>query len=110
MRIWLRPDLMAQMGIAPKDIIDAVQEQNADFGLGQLGQEPNVHPVPLTIPFCTQGRLTTPEQFENIVVRADLSGSMVLLKDIATVTLGAQDYTVDGELDVESTILLAVYQ
>jgi hydrophobe/amphiphile efflux-1 (HAE1) family protein len=110
MRIWLRPDLMAQMGITPNEIVTAIKEQNADFGLGQLGQEPNVHPVPLTIPFSTQGRLSTPEQFENIILRADLSGSMVLLKDVAKVTLGAQDYTVDGELDGKSTILLAVYQ
>jgi len=110
MRIWLRPDLMAQMGISSTDIVSAIQEQNADFGLGQLGQEPTVVPVPLTIPFSTQGRLSTPEEFENIILRADLDGSIVLLKDVANVTLGAQDYTVDGELDGNSTILLAVYQ
>ncbi len=109
-RIWLKPDRMAQMGISPTDIVQAVNEQNVDFGLGQLGQEPNVHPVPLTVPFCTRGRLSTPSQFEDIVLRANNDGSMVLLKDIADVTLGAQDYTVDGELDGESTILLAVYQ
>ncbi len=110
MRIWLRPDLMAQMDISPNDIINAVKEQNADFGLGQLGQAPNSHPVSLTIPFTTQGRLTTPEQFENIILRADINGAMVQLKDVATITLGAQDYTVDGEVNGESTILLAVYQ
>lgn len=109
-RIWLKPDLMAQMGISPNDIVQAVNEQNADFGLGQLGQEPNVHPVSLTVPFSTQGRLSSPEQFEQIVLRADNSGAMVLLKDVAQVTLGAQDYTVDGELDGMSTVLLAVYQ
>lgn len=109
-RIWLKPDLMAQMGIAPTDIVQAVNEQNADFGLGQLGQEPNVRPVSLTIPFSTQGRLSTPEEFGEIILRAYNDGSMVRLKDVATVTLGAQDYTVDGELDGKSTILLAVYQ
>jgi hydrophobe/amphiphile efflux-1 (HAE1) family protein len=110
MRIWLRPDLMAQMGISSTDIINAIKEQNADFGLGQLGQEPTTTPVPLTIPFATQGRLSTPEEFENIILRAELNGSMVLLKDVAKVTLGAQDYTVAGELDGNSTILLAIYQ
>ncbi len=110
MRIWLKPDLMAQMGISSVDVIDAVKEQNADFGLGQLGQEPTSHPVPLTIPFSTQGRLSTVEQFEQIILRANLNGSMVLLKDVADVTLGAQDYTVSGELDGQSTILLAIYQ
>jgi hydrophobe/amphiphile efflux-1 (HAE1) family protein len=110
MRIWLRPDLMAQMDISPTDILTAIREQNADFGLGQLGQAPNAHPVSLTIPFSTQGRLSTPEQFENIILRADNSGAMVQLKDVATVTLGAQDYTIEGEINGESTILLAIYQ
>ncbi len=109
-RIWLKPDLMAQMGISPTDVINAVSEQNSDFGLGQLGQEPNVHPVPLTIPFASQGRLSTPEEFGEIILRAYNNGAMVRLKDIASVTLGAQDYTVDGELDGKETILLAVYQ
>jgi multidrug efflux pump subunit AcrB len=110
MRIWLRPDLMAQMGISPNDIVEAVQEQNTDFGIGQMGQAPNLRPVTLTVPLATQGRLSTVEEFENIILRADLSGSMVLLKDVAKVTLGAQDYTVDGEIDGKTTVLLAIYQ
>ena len=110
MRIWLRPDLMAQMGISPNDVVMAIREQNMDFGLGQLGQEPNSRPVPLTVPFSTQGRLSTPEQFENIILRADVSGSMVLLKDVATVTLGAQDYTVNGSFAGKSAVLLLAYQ
>jgi multidrug efflux pump len=110
MRIWLRPDLMAQMGIAPNDIVTAIREQNTDFGLGQLGQEPNIRPVPLTVPFSTQGRLSTPEQFENIVLRAEVNGSMVLLKDVATVTLGAQDYSVNGNYAGKPAILLLAYQ
>ncbi|MGB7978874.1 MAG: multidrug efflux RND transporter permease subunit [Chlamydiales bacterium] len=109
-RVWLKPDRMAQMGISPNDVIQAVSDQNSDFGLGQLGQEPNVHPVPLTIPFAAQGRLSTAKEFENIILRAYNDGAMVLLKDVADVTLGAQDYTVDGELDGKATILLAVYQ
>jgi len=110
MRIWLRPDVMAQLGITTNDIVTAVQEQNKDFGLGQLGQAPNVRPVPLTVPMTSQGRLTTVEEFENIVLRAELSGAMVLLKDVATIDLGAQDYTVNGSIDTKPTMLLAVYQ
>ncbi len=110
MRIWLRPDLMAQLGISPNDVIMAVQEQNQDFGIGQLGQAPNIHPVPLTVPMTTQGRLSTPEEFGNIVLRADLNGAMVLLKDVAKIDLGAQDYTVDGEVNSQPTIILAIYQ
>lgn len=109
MRIWLRPDLMAQHGVSTQDVINTVKEQNKDFGIGQLGQAPNVHPVPLTIPMSTQGRLSTPEEFENIVIRAELSGAMLLLKDIAKVDLGAQDYTVSGSVNGITTALLAVY-
>ena len=110
MRIWLRPDLMAQKGISPQDVIAAVKEQNTDFGIGQLGQAPNVHPVSLTIPMTTVGRLSTAEEFGDIIIRADLSGNFVLLKDIADVTLGAQDYTVDGELNGQPAVLVAIYQ
>ncbi len=110
MRIWLRPDLMAQMGISPNDILAAIREQNTDFGLGQLGQEPNSRPVPLTVPFSTQGRLSTPEQFENIILRAEVNGSMVLLKDVASVTLGAQDYTLNGNFSEKSAVILLIYQ
>lgn len=110
MRIWLRPDLMAQLGITTNDIINVVREQNSDFGIGQMGQAPNTNPVALTIPMSTKGRLSTPEEFENIIIRADLDGAMVLLKDVASVDLGAQDYTVDGSLNGQPTILLAIYQ
>ncbi len=110
MRIWLRPDLMAQYKLTAEDVINAVREQNQDYGIGQLGQAPNPHPVTLTVPMKTKGRLSTPEEFENIILRADLNGAAVLLKDIATVQLGAQDYSVDGAIDKEPTILLAIYQ
>lgn len=110
MRIWLRPDIMAQLKISTNDIINAVQEQNADYGIGQMGQAPNEHPVVLTVPMQTQGRLSTPEEFENIILRADINGAFVLLKDVARVTLGAQNYTVDGAIDGVPTVLLAIYQ
>lgn len=110
MRVWLKPDLMAQMGITPSDVVNAIKEQNRDFGLGELGMEPNVRSVPMTVPFVTQGRLSTPEEFEDIVLRADTSGAMVRIKDIGNVTLGAQNYMMDGELNGSSAVFLAVYQ
>jgi hydrophobe/amphiphile efflux-1 (HAE1) family protein len=110
MRIWLRPDLMAQLGITANDVTNAISEQNSDFGIGQLGQAPNTTPVSLTIPMAAQGRLTTPEEFENIIIRADLTGAIVKLKDIGRVELGAQDYSVDGSLNGKPAILLAIYQ
>jgi hydrophobe/amphiphile efflux-1 (HAE1) family protein len=110
MRVWLRPDMLAQFGLTARDVIAAIEEQNKDFGIGQLGAAPNVHPVPLTIPMQTKGRLSTPEEFENIILRADLSGALVRLKDVGKVELGAQDYSVDGSVNNEQTVLLAVYQ
>lgn len=110
MRIWLRPDLMAQLELTTNDIVNAIQEQNKDFGIGLMGQAPNSKPVVLTVPMSTQGRLSTPEEFENIILRADLNGSIVLLKDVAKVDLGAQDYTVNGALDNKMTTLIAIYQ
>lgn len=109
-RVWLRPDIMAELGLSTNDIVEAVREQNNDFGIGQLGQAPNVRQVPLTVPLTAKGRLSTPEEFGNIVLRADLNGNMVFLKDVARVELGAQDYTIDGALNGKGTILLGVYQ
>nr|NGX38688.1 Efflux pump membrane transporter BepE [Chlamydiota bacterium] len=110
MRIWLRPDRMAQLGITANDVINAIEEQNHDFGVGQLGQAPNYKPTQLTIPMSTKGRLETPTEFENIVLRANLDGAMVRIKDVAKVTLGAQDYSVNTSVDNIPTTMIAIYQ
>jgi len=110
MRIDLYPDRMAELGITTNDVINAVQDQNADYGIGQMGQAPNSHPVILTVPMQTKGRLSTPKEFGNIILRAELDGSFVLLKDIANITLGAQNYFVDGAINGQETVLLAIYQ
>lgn len=110
MRIWLRPDKLAQLGLTTSDVVGAVKEQNAQFAVGRIGQAPNVVPVEMTLPVTGKGRLDTPEEFENIVLRANLDGSMVLLKDVGRVELGAQNYDVNGELDNIPTTLIAVYQ
>jgi multidrug efflux pump subunit AcrB len=103
MRLWLKPDLMAQLNITVSDIIAAVAAQNADYALGQIGQPPTPHLLELTVPIVTEGRLKQPEQFEEIVLRAEPDGSSVLLKDVARVELGAQSYNVIGELDNHPT-------
>lgn len=110
MRVWLRPDRMAELKITANDVIQAIQEQNKDFGIGQLGQAPNTKPVQLTIPMTTKGRLETPAEFENIVLRASLDGAMVRIKDVAHVTLGAQDYSVNTAVDNIPTTMIAIYQ
>lgn len=110
MRIWLRPDLMAQLKLTTNDIVAAIQDQNADYGIGQIGRAPTAGPVQLTLPVTTIGRLADASEFENIILRANLDGSMVLLKDVGHVELGAQDYTVIGELDNKAMTLIAIYQ
>lgn len=110
MRIWLRPDKMAQLKITASDIISAIQEQNKQFAVGQLGQAPTENPVVLTIPVTSQGRLTEPSQFDDIILRANPDGSMVQIKDVGHTILGAQDYTVNAEIDGKRTTAIAIYQ
>jgi multidrug efflux pump len=110
MRIWLRPDRLAQLELTTGDVINAIREQNAEFAVGRIGQQPNTHPVELTLPVRAKGRLATPEEFENIVLRANLDGSMVLLKDIGRIELGAQNYDIDGYINGKPTTLIAIYQ
>lgn len=110
MRVWLRPDLMAQMSITVQDITTAIRDQNQQFASGQLGQSPNPRPVEMTIPVVTLGRLNDPKQFEEIIVRANLDGSLVRLKDVGRVELGAQNYDVIGEVNNLGATLIAIYQ
>jgi hydrophobe/amphiphile efflux-1 (HAE1) family protein len=110
MRVWLKPDRMAQLGLTATDIVDAIREQNAEFGAGQIGQAPTSDPVELTIPVTAKGRLSTPAEFENIILRANNDGSMVLIKDVGRVELGASSYDVNGMLNGQATTLIAVYQ
>ncbi len=91
-RIWLKPDRLAQLGLTPADVVAAVREQNAQSAAGQLGAEPIDQRVDLTLSVTTQARLSDPEQFENIVLRTADDGRIVRLKDVARVELGARDY------------------
>lgn len=110
MRIWLRPDRMAQLGITTTEIVEAIREQNKQFAVGQIGQEPTEKPVILTIPVMAQGRLSNPEDFDNIILRANADGSMVQIKDIGQTVLGAQDYNVNARLDGKNVSAIAIYQ
>ena len=110
MRVWLRPDKMAQLGISTSDIVDAIQGQNNDYPIGQLGYPPTTSFVPLTIPVKGLGRLTEPDQYDNIILRANPEGAAVLVKDIGHSELGAQDYSVNGAINGKTTALIAIYQ
>jgi len=96
MRVWLKPDLMTGYGLTTTDVMNAIREQNVASAAGIIGGQPNDGSVNLTYPVSAAGRLSTAEEFGAIIVRADAAGSMVRLRDIARVELGAKAYTRDS--------------
>lgn len=108
MRIWLRPDRMAQLGITVGDISSAVSEQNAQYAAGKIGAPPN-NTEELTLTVTAKGRLLEPEQFENIVVRSGTYGSVVRLKDVARVELGSKDYNFYGRVNGHPSVPVGVF-
>src|SRR3982751_4914539 len=110
MRLWVKPDQLAKLGITVPDIITAVQKQNNVNPAGQVGGEPIPSGQKFTYAVRAQGRLQTPEEFGEIVVRANPDGSFVRVKDIARIDLGAQTYNVKGRLNGQPSAILACYQ
>ena len=110
MRIWLKPDRMAELNLTVSDIRNAIQEQNAQFAVGKIGQPPTGYPVELTLPVSAKGRLTEPQEFEQIILRANPDGSAVLLRDVARVELGVRSYDTEGLLNGKRTDFIMVYQ
>src|SRR5438046_6544006 len=110
MRLWVKPDQLAKLGITVPDIITAVQKQNNVNPAGQVGGEPIPSGQKFTYTVRAQGRLQTPEEFGEIVVRANPDGSFVRVKDIARIDLGAQTYNLKGRLNGQPAAVLACYQ
>jgi len=110
MRLWVKPDQLAKLGITVPDIITAVQKQNNVNPAGQVGGEPIPKGQKFTYTVRAQGRLQTPEEFGDIVVRANSDGSFVRVKDIARIDLGAQTYNLKGRLNGQPAAILACYQ
>ncbi|MCU1221086.1 MAG: Hydrophobe/amphiphile efflux-1, partial [Candidatus Angelobacter sp.] len=110
MRLWVKPDQLAKLGITVPDIVNAIQSQNTVNPAGQIGGEPVPQGQEFTYSVRAQGRLTTPEEFEQIVVRATPDGGIVRIKDVARVELGAQDYTITSHLNGKPSAIVAVYQ
>jgi hydrophobe/amphiphile efflux-1 (HAE1) family protein len=109
MRIWLKPDRMTAYGLTTTDVMNAVREQNAAAAAGTIGGQPNDGNVSLTYPVSASGRLETAEEFGAIIVRATDDGSMVRLRDIARVELGAKAYTLDSRLNGGPAAVLGIY-
>ncbi|HUK89822.1 MAG TPA: efflux RND transporter permease subunit, partial [Blastocatellia bacterium] len=109
MRIWVKPDRLANMGITVTDIINAVQNQNKVNPAGQIGSEPVPPGQQFTYTIRAPGRLPSAEEFGRIVIRAQ-SGSIVRLRDVARVELGAQTYSMIGRFNGKPAALLAIFQ
>jgi HAE1 family hydrophobic/amphiphilic exporter-1 len=110
MRLWVKPDQLAKLGITVTDIINAIQTQNTVNPAGQVGGEPGPKGQEYTYTIRAQGRLISPEEFEQIVVRETPLGGIVRAKDVARVELGAQDYTIISRMNGKPGALIAVYQ
>src|ERR1700681_4003341 len=110
MRLWVQPDKLAKLGITVTDIVTAVQAQNTVNPAGQVGGEPALANQQFTYSVLAQGRLTSPEQFENVIVREAPDGGIVRVKDVARVELGAQDYSIVTRLNGKPAIVIPVYQ
>ncbi len=110
MRMWLKPDQLAKLGITVSDVVNAIQVQNTVNPAGQVGGQPAPANQQFTYSVLAQGRLTSPEHFGNIVVRENPSGGIVRVRDVAQVELGAQDYSIISRLNGKPTAVIAIYQ
>ena len=110
MRLWVKPDQLAKLQITVPEIVSALQTQNTVNPAGQVGSEPAPKGQEFTYSVRAQGRLTSPEEFENIVVRETPDTGIVRVKDVARVELGSQDYSVEGHLNGKPSAVIAVYQ
>lgn len=110
MRLWVKPDQMAKLGITVTDIANALKAQNTVNPAGQVGGEPAQSNQQFTYAVLAQGRLTSPEQFGDVVVRETPNGGTVRVRDVARVELGTQDYSLMCRLNGKPSAAVAVYQ
>jgi multidrug efflux pump len=109
MRVWLRPDRMAQLGVTTSDISAAIQTQNAQYAAGKIGQDPAPNDQQIIYTVTAKGRLLEPEQFGNIIIRADGPNGILYLKDVARIELGAQSYNVRSALNGQPGVAMGVF-
>ena len=110
MRLWVKPDQLAKLGITVPEIVSAIQSQNTVNPAGQVGSEPAPKGQEYTYSVRARGRRTSPEDFGQIVVRETPDGGIVRVKDVARVELGSQDYTIIGRFNSKPSAVIAVYQ
>jgi len=109
MRVWLRPDRLAQLGLTTAEVVAAIRAQNNQYAAGKVGQDPAPPDQQLVYTVTTGGRLLEPEAFGEIVVRANSNGGVLRLKDLARIELGAQTYDQSSGLDAGPATLIRVF-
>jgi multidrug efflux pump len=111
MRVWLRPDRMAQLGITVQDVTAAIQSQNQTFGIGQIGAEPTPQGVQQTFVVTAQGLLTKAEEFEQIILRTAKEGTAIVrVQDIGRVELAKRDYSITSRMNGRTATTIGIYQ
>jgi multidrug efflux pump subunit AcrB len=109
MRVWIKPDKLAQLSLTTSDMRRAITEQNAQFAAGKVGQSPTGGPAGAGLHDHHAGRLSEPAQFEEIIVRSNPDGSAVRLRDVARVELGGKDYDFMGRINGQPATLLGIF-
>ncbi len=109
MRIWLRPDRMAQLGVSTSDIAAAISAQNNQYAAGKIGQDPAPKTQQLIYTVTAKGRLVDPAEFGNIIIRADGPNGILYLKDVARIELGAQTYNASSALNGQTGVAILVF-
>src|SRR4051812_33348946 len=109
LRIWLRPDRLAQLKLTPSDVISAIKEQNLEAPAGRIGQAPAPQDQKFTLTVSAPGRLIKPEEFENIIIRENPDGSQIRIRDVGRAELGSQNYDSFGRLNGKPSGAMALY-
>jgi HAE1 family hydrophobic/amphiphilic exporter-1 len=110
MRLWVKPDQLAKLGITVTDIVNAIKAQNTVNPAGQVGGEPAQSNQQFTYAVLAQGRLASPAQFGDVIVREAPNGGTVRVRDVARVELGTQDYSMIARLNGKPSAVISVYQ
>ncbi len=110
MRVWLDPNLLYKYNLSTSDVIQAISDQNNEYSVGRLGEPPTNGPVELTISITSLGRLSTPEEFDDIILKANSDGSIVRIADVGYSELGAQNYDVTSRINLVPSLSVAIYQ
>ncbi|HLL26083.1 MAG TPA: multidrug efflux RND transporter permease subunit [Xanthobacteraceae bacterium] len=110
MRAWVRTDRLTGLNLTTEDVINAIQAQNVQAAVGRIGARPTSDEQQLQLNLTTQGRLTSVEQFENLVIRTNPNGSVLRLRDIARVELGAANLDRDTRLNGRPAAVIAIFQ